>query len=184
MITHMHPKPALNRIIQYGALVVAVIMLVAALLQIVLAFFTPGGAFFVSAVLTLLLAAPVLMLTAYAPPVSVDESGITLLPLIWKDRFVPWKNITAVKIYPLLPGEESEITRRAAVGRQKYRPAAGIMLVIPGLPPQYRIAGFFAGERGAPIIALTNRAHTDYETLRRAVLNYTDATVQADELPH
>jgi hypothetical protein len=82
-----------------------------------------------------------------------------------------------VKVYPLLPSADAETTRRLTVGRIKYRPAAGIMLVIPGLPPQYRIAGFFAGERAAPIIALTNRAHADYERLVEAVLTFTDSRI-------
>lgn len=177
MQTHSHPKPGLNRVVQYGALGVTLVMIAAALSQVMLAMFTPGGGLILSAILTLLLAAPVLMLTAYAPAVGVDERGITLFPIIWKTRFVPWNMVKAVKVYPLLPTEDAEVTRRITVGRKKYRPAAGIMLVIPVLPPQYRIAGFFAGERAAPVIALTNRAHADYDTLLRAVLTHTDEQI-------
>ena len=172
---HPHPRAGLNRAIQYGALVVVAIMVISAPLQVLLTLMgAPGGLFVLSALFTLLLALPVLMLTAYAPAVHVDDEAITLQPAIWKEQIIPWDAVKAVKVYPLLPSADAEITRQLTVGKRKYRPAAGIMLVIPGLPPQYRIAGFFAGERAAPVIALTNRAHVDYEKLVQAVLSHTD----------
>ncbi len=174
----MHPKPALNRLIQFGAAGVSVLLIVAAFLQTLLSVLIgEGGAFFLSAILTLLLMLPVLMLTANAPAVTVSEGGLTLHPAVWKEHHIQWEAIQAVKVYPLLPSEDSEVTRRIAIGRKKYVPAAGIMLTIPKLPPQYRIAGFLAGERAVPIIALTNRAHTDYEQLVRAVLERTDPAI-------
>lgn len=163
----------MNRAIQYGAGFVAGLMVLTAPAQIMLTLTGAPQGFILSAFFTVLLATPVLMLTAYAPAVRVDETGITLLPAIWKTQIIPWKRITAVKVYPLLPTPDSEVTRRAAFG-QRYRPADGIMLIIPGLPPQYRIAGFFAGERAAPVIALTNRAHADYDDLVEKVLAATD----------
>lgn len=172
---HRHPKTRLNNLIQYGAIVVVGLLLVSAPLQIVLTLTGAPEGFIVSALFTVLLAAPVLMLTAVAPPVTVDETGIMLKPLIWKKRFVPWSDVQAVKVFPLLPTEEQEINRKWVVGRNNYRAAQGIMLLIPGLPVQYRIAGFLAGERGRPIIALTNRAHTDYEHLVKIVLSQTDS---------
>jgi hypothetical protein len=181
--THEHPNPRLNRAIQYGALVVTVLLLAAAPLQVLLTIVgAPGGLFVCSAFFTVLLAMPVLMLTAYAPAVSVDDEGITLHPAVWKDRFVPWDAIRAVKVYPLLPTQDQEVSRRAFVGKRRYRSAAGIMLVIPGLPPQYRIAGFLAGERAAPVIALTNRAHSDYDRLVQSVLRHTNSGTHAPEL--
>ena len=176
---HPHPTPRLQRLVQVGALVVVGIMLIAVPCQVLLAFIVGGTGylFILSAIFTLLLAAPVLMLTAYAPAVTVNADGITLHPVIWKEQIIPWNSIQAVKVYPLLPIEDAEVTRRLAVGKLNYRPAAGIMLVIPSLPPTYRIAGFFAGEQAAPIIALTNRAHTDYERLVKAVLHHTDPAI-------
>lgn len=180
---HPHPRATLNRAIQYGALLVVVIMVIAAPLQVLLTLMgAPGGLFILSALFTLLLALPVLMLTANTPAVTVDDDTITLQPAIWKAQVVPWETVKAVKVYPLLPSADAEITRQLTVGKRRYRPAAGIMLVIPGLPPQYRIAGFFAGERAAPVIALTNRAHVDYEKLVKAVLNHTDPAIHDPEL--
>lgn len=175
---HPHPHPRLQRIVQYGALGVVIIMALSAPAQIALTLLgAPGGLFILSAVFTLLLALPVLMLTAYAPAVRVDVQGITLLPVIWKPQTIPWGEIAAVKVYPLLPLADSEVSRRLIVGKHRYRPAAGIMLIIPGLPPQYRIAGFLAGERAAPVVALTNRAHVDYDKLVKTVLNHTPQTI-------
>ena len=184
--THHHPRPNLDRAIQWGALVVVALIVVGALGQIGMALLAPSGALrglaLFGALATSLLAFPVLMLTAVAPAVSVDAAGITLQPAIWKARRIPWDAVRAVKRYPLLPIEDAEVTRRLAVGRRNYRPASGVMLVIPELSPVYRIAGFLAGERAAPVIALTNRAHTNYDTLLRAVLAYTDPAIHDPEL--
>lgn len=181
---HHHPKRRLNTAIQYGALFITGLLTMAAPLLVLLAIFGPpgGSALVLAAILTLMLAAPVLMLTAYTPAVTVSEEAITLRPVIWRERVIPWAQVTAVKVYPLLPSQYEEVTRRVAVGRQNYRPADGVMLVIPGLPLQYHIVGFFAGERGKSAIALTNRAHTDYDTLLQAVLTYTDPAIHDDDL--
>lgn len=184
--THHHPRPKLDRLIQWGAVVVTAVIVVGVLGQIALALLAPSAALrglaLFGALLTGLLAFPILMLTAVAPTISVDATGFTLRPVVWQARRIPWDAVRAVKPYPLLPIEDAEITRRYAVGKRNYRPASGIMLVIPGLPPQYRIAGFLAGERAAPVVALTNRAHTDYDRLVRAVLTYTDAHTHDAEL--
>ncbi len=155
---------------QYGALVFILVIVIAALLQVLLALLVvPGGLMFITAVLTVLLALPVLMLLTATPPVTVNQEGIHIEPAVWPARFVRWEAVTAVKDYPLLPTPDAEVGRRTLLGRRKYRPAEGIMLVIPGLPVQYRVAGFFAGERGAPVIALTSRTHTEYDKLVKRV---------------
>lgn len=167
--THRHPNPALNRLIHFGAIGIVGVMLLAAALQVLLILIGAPVTFLLTAALTLLLALPVLMLTAVAPGVTVDTDGLILHPVIWAERRVGWHEIAAVRPYPLLPPAEAETNRRAMVGRRNYRPAEGIMLVIPSLPAQYRIGGLLAGERARPIIALTNRAHTDYERLVREI---------------
>jgi hypothetical protein len=180
--THSHPKPRLNRAIQYSIMVVFSVMIISAPLQVLLALLTSGWLFILSAFFTLLLSLPVLMISAYAPAVSVNDEGITLHPVIWAERFVPWKDIRAVNVYPLLPTSDTEIARKFVIGKKNYATADGIMLVIPGLPPQYRIVGFFAGEHAAPTIALTNRAHINYETLIKTVLEHTNNAIHNDAL--
>jgi len=180
--THPHPQSALNIATQYGGLIAAGALLVAAPVFLLLPLLGAPSGFIVAAPLVTLLAMPLLMLTAYAPAVSVDDAGITLHPAVWRERTIPWDAITAVAVFPLLPSEDAEVTRRYAVGRKNYRVAEGIMLVIPGLPPQYRIVGFLAGTRSQPTIALTNRAHQDYDTLLRKVLAATPAAIQDEAL--
>ena len=70
---------------------------------------------------------------------------------------------------PLLPPKEVEAERRLAVGRRKYRPAEGKMLINPALPLPYRFTGIFAGAGFTGVVALTNRTHTDYDALIKQV---------------
>lgn len=138
-------------------------------LQVLLAFVTGGSLFLLTAPLTLLLLLPLAMLVSVSPPVEISREGLLLRPVIWPERLVRWDEIKAVKTYSLLPPEDSEAVRRAMVGRKKYQAAAGIMLIIPTLPVQYRAAGFFAGEGFTPIIAITNRTHTGYDYLVKQI---------------
>ncbi len=169
-----HPRPQQNRLIHYGAIIVSLIMLIAAILQLLLAVIvTPGMIFFLTAIITLLLIPFVLMITTATHDLTLADDGLTIEPVIWKSRFVPWSQVAAVKPYTLLPQRDAETTRRALVGRNKYQAAEGIMLVIPGLPLPYRIIGFLAGEGGKPVIAVTNRTHTEYEAVVEHIKNYT-----------
>jgi len=174
MLKSTHPNPSLDRITQYGALVLVAIMLVAALAQIVLALtITPALLFLMTAVITILLIPFVLMLTTSTPGITVSKEGLKIEPLIWKTHFIPWRDVKAVKYYPLLPQAGAEVSRKAMVGRKKYRPAEGIMLVIPSLPPHYRITGLLAGEGFTSVIGVTTRTHNDYDRLTEKIFTYT-----------
>lgn len=180
--TYAHPKPFIDRVSQVVALIGAALLAISAPLFVLLPLTGAPGGFALIAVVVLLLALPLVMLTVTAPAVTVSDSGLTLHPVVWRDQAISWDSIQSVQVYPLLPSADSEVTRRVAVGKRHYRPADGIMLVIPGLPWQYRIAGAFAGVGMKPVIALTNRAHSDYDRLVRIVLNSTDPACHADEL--
>ena len=170
--THVHPNPTTDRLAQYGGIVLAVVMIIGALGQIVLA--TLGlPLFLLSGITTLLLIAPVMMLSTATPAVRVSAEGITIQPRVWRERLVRWDDIKAIKDYPLLPPKDVESGRRALVGKKRYRPAEGKMLIIPSLPLPYRFTGFFAGEGFRGVIGLTNRTHTDYERLIEQVATYT-----------
>jgi hypothetical protein len=173
---HTHPNPTVYKIQQYVAVTVLVVMLVAVPLQLFLALALNGILFGLTAITLALLAAPVMMLLTVSPPVTLDEDGLHLQPLLWGKRTVRWHDIKDIKPYTLLPTAANESERRALQGRTKYRPAEGNMLVIPALPFPYRAAGFFAGEGGQPIIALTNRTHTDYDQLMARVERYWETT--------
>ncbi|MBZ0294773.1 MAG: hypothetical protein K8L99_19580 [Anaerolineae bacterium] len=176
-----HPRSGQNRLLHYGAAVLVVIMLIAALFQVVLALLIqPGMLFLLTAILTLALVPFVLSLTTATPAVSIAREGLTVEPVVWKNCFVPWDGVAAIKPYPLLPQASAETTRRAMVGRKKYRAAEGIMLVIPSLPLQYRIIGVLAGEGWTPVIALTNRTHQDYDTLVNRIKSYSAGKASID----
>lgn len=174
MVKSTHPNPRIDRITQYSALVLVAVMLLASLAQVVLAFMVrPALLFILTAVITILLTPFVLMLTTSTPGVTVTKEGLTIEPLIWKAHFVPWRDVKAVKYYPLLPQAGAEVTRKAMVGRKRYRPAEGIMLVIPSLPPQYRITGLLAGEGLTSVIGVTTRTHSDYDRLTEKIFTFT-----------
>ena len=167
---HRHPNPGLDRLTQYGALALIVLMLIGAIGQFALALSgLQLGLLWLTGMITLLLIAPVLMLTTATPAVNVTAEGIQILPVIWRNRSIRWDDIRAIKPYPLLPPADVESGRRALTGRRRYRPAQGIMLIVPSLPLQYRLTGLFAGEGFVGVIALTNRTHRDYEQLLQTV---------------
>lgn len=173
-ITYTHPQPLVDRASQLIALTGAALLILAVPLLVLLVLIGAPGGFLLAAPVVLALALPLLMRTVIAPALTVSDEGLTLHPLFWRDQALPWEAVAAVKPFPLLPSADAEATRRIAVGRLNYSPADGVMLLLPGLPPLYRIAGWFAGERGQPVIALTNRAHRDYERLVKTVLAATN----------
>lgn len=166
-----HPQPVRYRQTQYLTAVLIGIIVIAAPLQLLLGVLIQGALlFFITAVLTFLLAMPLLMYTTATPPVTVDKHGITVQPALWREQNIPWADVQMVKPYPLMPAEDAEVVRKALVGRKTYRPAAGLMLIVPALPLVYRFTGWFAGEGFTPVIALTNRTHKNYEHLAKQVL--------------
>ena len=170
---HVHPKPLLDRITQYGAAVVIIIMALAAVLQVLLAVFVvPSLIFLLTALFTALLIPFMLVLTTATPAVTVTPEGITVHPVIWKARSFGWDAVQAVKTYPLLPPPDGETSRKMLTGRSNYRPAEGLMLVIPALPVQYRITGLLAGEGFTPVIAVTTRTHDRYDVLAKKINIY------------
>jgi hypothetical protein len=182
MQTFTHPSPTIDRISQIISFLGACLLLLALPLFLLLVLAGAPGGFLLVGVVAAVLSLPLLMRTAVAPALAINDDGLVLQPLIWRDVAVPWAAITAVTRFPLLPSEDAEVTRKIAVGRRNYNPADGIMLVIPALGWQYRIAGFFTGASGQPVIAVTNRAHTDYQALVKHILQYTDERIHDDEL--
>ncbi len=171
---HDHPSPAFDRLTQYGALAFLALALLLLASQIALA---AAGVALISIALTaitlLALLPGALWLTTATPPVEIDADGLTVAPLIWPRQRIVWTAVRAVMAYPLLPEPQSERVRQALVGRRKYRPAQGLLLLIPSLPWYYRFTGFFSGQGFTPAIALTNRTHRDYDALIDSVRAHT-----------
>lgn len=163
---HTHPRPLIDLLTQYVAVAFLLLALVLLIVQGALAFNgQPPILLFFTSVTLVVLVAPALWLTAATPPVATLPDGLRLQPRLWRARNVTWREIAAVKQYPLLPDRQGEGVRRALEGRKNYHAAEGVMLLIPSLSWQYRFTGFFAGEGFTPVIAFTNRTHTDYATL-------------------
>ncbi len=174
---HNHPRPFLNRVTQYGAVALLVAMALGAIGLLAVVLFDQRFIMLAfGSVLLLALMPPVVMLTTISPPLTVDSEGLTIRPVIWKERRVAWSEVSAFKDFPLLPQPDSEIGRKLVGGRKSYRAAAGKMLVIPTLPAIYRINGFFCGEGLTPVIAFTNRSHADYDRLLKKVSIYLEET--------
>ncbi|MCU0496646.1 MAG: hypothetical protein MUF87_04755 [Anaerolineae bacterium] len=165
-----HPNGGIHRLIQYGLGALLIVIAIAVPLQVVLALILPGaGLFYLTAILTALLALPVILQTTATPSITITERELTIHPVIWPPQVIPWDTITALKNYPLLPPEDAEAVRRAMIGKRKYAPAQGIMLMIPNLPVYYRVTGWFAGEGWTPVIAITNRSHQRYDRLAQQI---------------
>lgn len=168
--TYSHPNPGLNKAVNYGALIVFSVMIVSIIPQVYIALTLPlGRMMMLAALFTLGLALPVLMLTTLYPAVTVEQNGLLIQPVIWKPVRVAWSDIRAVKHHPLLPPPDSEVGRKLMIGRKKYQPAEGIMLVIPSLPFYYTVNGLFCGEGLTTVVAFTNRSHTEYRQLHRSI---------------
>jgi hypothetical protein len=110
-----------------------------------------------------LLIAPVLMLSAASPAVEITDAALIVRSKVWSRHAVPWSAIRAIMDDPLLPPEEGEKVRRAAVGRANYAPERGKLIVMPTLPLPFRFLGRFAGVGFTGAIAVTSRAHTHYD---------------------
>lgn len=161
-----HPKALQYQFEQWGALLLLILIVLGSVGLLILTFVIPAPLFLPMALMLLLLAAPVIMLLRVSPAVKVEAGGLRLLPRFDRERFVAWHEIERIAPYPLLPGANHEVLRRALVGRKQYREAEGLMLIVPTLPASYRIAGFFAGQKAAPILAFSNRSHADYYKLK------------------
>lgn len=181
--THGHPNPGWHRLTQSGALALLVVMLAAVAGQIIIGLLDARFLLFVlSGLFTLALTPAVLLATVATPPVTIAPEGLTIQPVIWRERFVPWSAVRAVKDYPLLPPSDAEVGRRLMVGRLKYRPAEGKMLLIADLPRIYRVTGFFTGEGLTPVIAVTNRTHAEYAKLLHKIEIYVSEVEAGDDV--
>jgi hypothetical protein len=144
-------------------------MIFATLGLLALAVLIPALLMALMGLLVALLMLPVAMLLSVSPPITVDSTGLTLRPFWGKSQVIAWDQITEMRVYPLLPQTDQEVEWRLMQGRKRYRTAEGYMLVVPALPLRYRAAGLFTGVRGQPIVAFTNRSHSDYETLLQQI---------------
>lgn len=167
---HYPPKhPQSYRLRMAGLSLLLAVMLLAVPLQVLLAVLTGGLLFVLTALMLLLLCVPVLVGIFATPPLDISDEGVCVRPFLGRARFIGWAQVDALKPYPLLPRPDQETERRALVGRTRYRPAEGYMLVLRGADWQYRLTGYLCGEGLRGVVAFTNRSHADYESLLKRV---------------
>jgi len=166
-VTYSHPKPRLYQLEQLVMLIALGATILIIPLLIVLAFVLNGFLFIFMAFAVAFFIMPIVMLMSITPKITLSDESIRIKAQWWSEHEFAWGDILDYKPYPLLPLRDHEVERRLMQGRTKYIQATGMMLVVDGLPWQYRMGGIFAGERGKAVIAVTNRAHTDYDKLKR-----------------
>jgi hypothetical protein len=177
--TFIHPNPRFERIVQTILLLVTLALVLAVLAQIVLVIAgLPLLLALLIAITTISLIPFTLLPTIAAPTVTLSAERITLQPHFLPAHAVRWADVAAVKPYPLTPSPGSENTRRLMVGRLKYTPMQGIMLLIPSLPWLYRVHGLLTHEGWVGVVALTNRSHADYDRLVALVAEYTGKPIE------
>jgi hypothetical protein len=168
-----HPRPRLDALIQWGSAALAGAFVMGALLCLLIALAFGLPLMVMGALFALGLALAALLPTTAAPAVTLTERELIARSRIWGRHAAPWSAVGMPKPYTLLPPPGAEVMRRALVGRSRYRPAEGVLIPVRALPFPYRIHGWFAGEGLTPAIALTNRAHRDYDRLIDAVMRQT-----------
>lgn len=179
--THTHPNPIQYRLQQTILTIVVVFAIFGAIMLFIIALIVGLPLFAIMSILVIVLAAPALMGIINTPPVIANKTGLTIQTWRGREQHIAWDDITHITDYPLLPLPEHEIVKQWLVGRKKYRAAEGILLVIPSLGLPYRIAGFLAGQQSQPIIAFTNRNHTDYHQLKDKIEHYAPHAIEALE---
>lgn len=161
-----HPNPRTDALRQYGGALLAAVMAVAGLASIVIALSDGRLLLMLGVGVTCwLLIAPIIMLSAASPAVEITADALIVRSRVWGRHAVPWAAIQAIMDHPLLPPEDGEKLRRVAVGRSRYQPERGKLIVMPSLPLPFRFLGKFAGVGLTGAIAVTSRAHRDYAAL-------------------
>lgn len=162
-----HPNRRFDFIVQLicALMVVAMVVLIIAQIPLVLIAGFPLLLSLLIGITCLGLIPFMLLPTISSPAVTISREGVEIHPRLWRDQFVPWSEITAVKRYPLMPSKGSEKTRELMVGRRKYTVMDGVMLIMPSLPFVFRFHGLLVSEGFNGVIALTNRTHANYARL-------------------
>lgn len=160
---HPHPQATLHR--WFGRLAVfgIVLAVLSAIGMVIVAFGLGAGLVIVMIPFLLGLTLPLWMLIALYPAVEVREDGLVLQPNGLRANHVAWDDVLEMTEHTLLkPPPPSKLKRTAHAGE--------MILVRKGaLPFYYRIISMIAGYDGVPVFAISNRTHTNYDTLKRTL---------------
>ena len=159
-----HPNPRLDAIRQVGGALLAALMALSGALLILAGVAEPRLFLLIFAGIAVwALIAPILMLSAASPAIEITDAALIVRARVWGRHAVPWSAIRTIIDHPLLPKEDGEKVRRAVVGRTRYQPERGKLIVAPPLPLPFRMLGKFAGVGFTGAIAVTSRTHRGYD---------------------
>lgn len=131
-----------------------------------LALGSPGAALLIP--FTAALAVPLIIGSVLTPPLSVTEEGLLIRPMFGGPHAVSWEAVRALRPYTLLPTDEP--IARLLIGKAHMPRRDGRWVIFAGeLPIVFRLAAWLAGLGNAPVIAITDAAHHDYDALLAAL---------------
>ncbi len=162
------PRPRLRWLIARLLAVTLCVAALAVVTQIVLAL-AVGPLFLGTALFTAILTIPLLLATVLHPEITTTAEGLTLKPMLWQPRSIPWTALTGLTAHPLIFNDPG--TGRLLHGKN-YRPREGLVIFVDenaGLQAVYRLVGNLAARGNRPAFAISNTTHTGYETLRDTI---------------
>ncbi len=126
----------------------------------------PGAALLIP--FTAALAVPLIIGGVLTPPVAVTQAGLEVRPMFGEPHTVPWEAVRALRPYTLLPTDEP--VAQLLIGKAHMPRRDGRWIIFSsGLPFTFRLAAWLAGLGNTPVIAITDAAHQDYDTLLAAL---------------
>jgi hypothetical protein len=171
---HRHPRPLLHTITRLAVAMGLSAVVLSIPLQLILAF-TIAPLLLGTSVFTILLTVPLLILSVLHPEIRVTETGLRLMPMLWRAQSIGWETLSTLTDHPLI--YEDPVLSRHLYGKQ-YRLREGKVIVLSRDAPvlwMYRLLGLFSGVGLTPAFGISSTTHTDYESLLQ--------TIQA-RLPH
>lgn len=166
---HLHPQLGFHRWIGRLAVLSMFGVIIGTLGFIAMAFLYQAGLMLVMIPFLWGLSLPLFLLTSLYPGVVVYEQGVELQPFGFRPSQLAWDDLVAITEHTMLkPAPPSKLRRTAQTGTM-------IIVQSDKLPFPYKIVGLIAGIGWKPVFAISNKTHTDYESL---------LAVFEDRLPH
>lgn len=115
-----------------------------------------------AAVFLLMLCPPLVLLTTLHPHVTVYENGLWVRPLLWRGCWITWNTILSV--------EDHTLIQRGTTKAHQMEHFGQIIVVQTGLSWPFLAVGIMAGLGRVRAFGISTHGHSDYETLRSAIL--------------
>lgn len=171
---HRHPRPLVRAFTRFAVAMGLSAALLVFLLQIVMAF-TVGSLFIGTAIFTVLLTIPLMLLSVLHPEVTITTTGVRLRPLLWQAQTVPWNMLSTLTDHPLI--YEDPVINRHLYGK-RHRGREGKVIVMcrdAHVMWQYRLLGLVSGAGWTPAFGISSTTHTDYDQLLQTLMSRLEA---------